>query len=222
MSANWLSWAQIVPGLMNVAEDIYARESNVCPTPDRVFRAFELVGPEQVRVVILGQDPYHTVGKASGLSFGYHPDYKGSINSSMLNIIAELEACGYLVGDLSLEGWAKQGVLLLNTRLTVEADKPMSHAGLGWEKELTKVLSYLADKKIVWLLWGAEARKAVEKHGVQGPIISTSHPCKYSNKATDKPFTGSECFLKVNGELPYLGHELINWSTVKEGEYVDY
>jgi uracil-DNA glycosylase len=212
-------WFEIAPRLPEVAEISYSRSDTVCPPRDLVFRALELVSPENVRVVILGQDPYHSKGKASGLSFGFHKDYKGKTHSSMANIMDELRAGGYKMEgfDKSLESWAEQGVLLLNTRLTVDEDHPMSHAKLGWELEILKILKFLSifhDKNIMWMNWGAEARNmAGQVSDLTGPnVITTSHPCQYSNRAGPNPFTGSDCFRKCNEYLRSIGREPIKWT----------
>lgn len=179
---------------------IYETHENVTPKYENVFKALQLANSDDVRVVILGQDPYHTPGKASGLAFGFNRDYTGPIDSSMLNITKEL---GLDIKDvtrdwLTLESWSDQGVLLLNTRLTVEEGKPMSHVGLGWEPLVSEVLENLKDdnKDIVWLNWGSEAQKMCPKDVINR--IDTSHPCRFSNKSTSKPFTGSDCFYRVN------------------------
>lgn len=237
-NVNYLKWIEIAPGLPSVAEDIYGSCDNVCPPVELVFRALELVGPEQVRVVILGQDPYHTPGKASGLAFGYHPEYIGRLDSSLQNIVAEVRNCGYKVpgydddnfgyykkGWFTLEHWAKQGVLLLNTRLTVEMGKPMSHAkgnlysgrsgpqGPVWEEQIEKVLKFLAEyTDTIFVTWGAEARKAADRAGAV-EIVHNSHPCRYSNNATKHPFTGSQCFTEINTVLELKGKEPINWGS---------
>jgi uracil-DNA glycosylase len=193
----------------------------------------ELIAPEDVRVVILGQDPYHTPGKANGLAFGYNESYTGPVDSSLYNIIEEIESSGYpthhscnidgieifsALVDRSLESWARQGVLLLNTRLTVETGKPMSHAGIGWEPEITNVLRKIDElhgDKVVWLLWGAEAIKSAEKAGVttsRKNVIHTSHPCRFSNNATAHPFSGSHCFRRANEYLESVELNTIKWA----------
>lgn len=208
---NYLKWLEIAPGLPGVAENIYGKYSDVCPSPDLVFRALELVAPLDVRVVILGQDPYHTHGKASGLAFGYHPNYTGHVDSSLENILTEVEACSSTRPDNSLVGWANQGVLLLNTRLTVEAGKPMSHAGLGWETEIDKILRYLAQHTdTIFVGWGKEAQEAIDKAEPRGPdlYIATSHPCKFS---AHRGFLGSRCFSRINDLLMDMDSKPINW-----------
>lgn len=105
-------------------------KGTLCPEAKNIFKAFHMAPLSETKVVILGQDPYHTPGKASGLAFGYNKNYKGPLNSSLLNIMKEVaQDTGQAVTDYTLESWAKQGVLLINTRLTCEAGKPLSHMG---------------------------------------------------------------------------------------------
>lgn len=241
---NLSKWVALSPGLVKAANRAYSGidRSFVCPEKERVFRAFEYFPPEQCRVVILGQDPYHTIlsgrHKASGLAFGYHPFYRGSLDSSLSNIREELIRSGYSVPEdgldkwRTLEHWAEQGVLLLNTRLTVEQGKPMSHSGQnpGWKQPVAELIhaldqmhrnsssvgvvdgnpsSITQSREIVWLLWGNEAQKAALN--VQGSRISTSHPCKFSHTNGKQPFTGSNCFVKVNEMLRSNNREEIKW-----------
>lgn len=221
--ARLYKWLEIAPGLSLCKLRAYLPDvgAEVCPPPADVFRLLELLSPEDVRVVILGQDPYHTEGKASGIAFGYHRQYKGPVDSSLANIQAEVLRCypnSGITNDLSLEQWVHQGVLLLNTRLSVELGRPMSHARrIGWETEILSVLKFLNslhDKDCIWLSWGSEARQVVEQvvGDLSAPnVISTSHPCRYSHKATSTPFTGSNCFTRVNQYLNSIGREEIQW-----------
>lgn len=190
------------------------------------FRAFELCPPDKVQVIILGQDPYPTPGKANGLAFGIHSDFQGQrLRSSFANICGELGIRELRPSDpwCSLESWAKQGVLLLNTRLSVAPNKPMSHAHLGWETAVEDLLiDLLANRQIVCLAWGMEARKLFKRVRTrllkQGKwkswILAYSHPCKFS--ATRKsqlavPFVGGDCFNLVNFWLNFLGKKTIDW-----------
>lgn len=157
-------------------------ESTLCPPVPLVYRAFDFFPPEKTRVVILGQDPYHTPGKASGLAFGYNRDYHGTVDSSMASIIkAVKDTTGQQVKDLSLESWARQGILLLNTRLTTLEGKPLVHQD-RWDVVIAPFLAkFSADFPAVkWLLWGREAQQYYANHVVNGQAISTSHPCKFS------------------------------------------
>lgn len=180
------------------------------PHRDFTFAAFHEVEPDDVSVVILGQDPYHSPGKARGVAFGYDPAYTGAVNSSLLNIISELGGHPDTF-DTSLRSWTAQGVLLLNTRLTVPHEQPMGHAGLGWEplmdEALTKIVNY---RRPPILAWGTEARKMALRAN-PWTLIDTSHPCRYSASRGNKPFLGSGCFQKVNEALVFQGDSPINW-----------
>lgn len=225
---NLDAWFLAIPGLqgqlnscLELAYGDDATHLDVCPPPDLVFRALEMVPPLGVRAVILGQDPYHHPGKASGLCFGYNKGWHGAPNSSLKHILQELGPEGRFC-NYSLEHWAERGVLLLNTRLTVLAHKPMSHASgrnrpaaPGWEVPVRAILGHLAPKReIVWLLWGGQAQKAAARAGLSmfGPnVISTTHPCKYSNTRGPNAFTGSDCFNRANRYLQDTGQEAIKW-----------
>lgn len=226
-------WMALAPDLERVAAKAYETDCIVCPSKENVFRAFTYFAPEDTRVVILGQDPYHSIGvvptgsgvspmfrtvhKACGLSFGYNPEWTDPADSSLGNIIDEvLDSCGGHVNefDRSLNSWAKQGVLLLNTRLTVEAGKPMSHAGIGWEGPIEHLLTELCTMPgpRVFMLWGAEARKSfpclVRPSWDDKLVLETSHPCKFS---AHRGFNGCQHFTKANDWLAKHGQEKIKW-----------
>lgn len=186
---------------------------NVAPARGDVFQALREVAPEDIRVVILGQDPYPTPGRARGVAFGYHPEYKGQPVSSLANIMDESGAT-----DITLRSWTEQGVLLLNTRLTVEHGKPMSHAGLGWEPLVQELITELLDRPIVWILLGGEARKvyhrARRETRTNGIALTTSHPCKFS---AHRGFLGSGIFRDANDTLmSELGYFPIKWNATIE------
>lgn len=178
------------------------------------YRAFELTPPNKVKVIILGQDPYHTPGKANGLAFGISPEWKGRRwHSSFENICKELGMQDGIYPSVqwaSLESWAEQGVLLLNTRLSVAPGKPMSHAGIGWEDAIESLLiDLLRNRGILCVAWGAEARKMFQKvrrklkneEAWNSFILSYSHPCKYSYARSTKnvnAFKDSGCFDHIN------------------------
>lgn len=213
---NWVDllgekwWFQAESLANNLCRDLPGT-GDVYPARELVFAAFEEVSPDDCNVVILGQDPYHSPGKARGVAFGYHPNYKGTINSSLANIIFE---CGGDPNtfDTSLESWTKQGVLLLNTRLTVPHEQPMGHAGLGWEPLMEEALARICKyAQPVLLAWGAEARRMAAKSGAW-TVIDTSHPCRYSAGRGNRPFIGSECFTQVNDKLIEQGDTPINWT----------
>jgi len=188
------------------------RKNILCPPASDVFRAFHMSPLKNTRVVILGQDPYHTPGKASGLAFGYARGYKASVDSSLYNIIKEVaNDTGEALLDTTLESWAKQGVLLLNTRLTTEQGRPLAHKGLGWEEEIGHFLERLGDSipPHVYMLWGREAQSY--KRFINSDynlVIEASHPCKFS---AHRGFTGSRPFSQANEFLRTNNRGEIQW-----------
>jgi len=184
----------------------------LCPPVDLMFSAFR-TDPDEVKVVILGQDPYHTPGKANGLAFGYHPDYDGRLDASLFNIIKEIyESTGQKVTDFSLRSWADQGVLLLNTRLTTEVGRPLAHKKLGYEEMIKDYISHLSQyhDNLVFMLWGKEAesyRTAIHAEGGHLTLI-TSHPSPYS---ADLGFLGCGHFATANVFLADHGKRPIRW-----------
>lgn len=183
----------------------------VHPTGPNIFRAFELCSFEDCRVVILGQDPYHSPKTAIGLSFAVE---KGNrLPPSLQNIYKELETDLGIprATDGDLSSWGKQGVLLLNAVLTVQQGKPGSHAGKGWEVFTDAVIKTISDKKenVVFILWGAYAQKKeslidTNKHFV----IKSAHPSPFS---AHSGFFGSKPFSKTNEYLATKGLKEINW-----------
>ena len=184
----------------------------VYPPKNEVFHAFQLTPYSEIKVVILGQDPYHGPNQANGLSFSVEVGTK--FPPSLRNIFNELVEdikCEYpSSGDLSL--WAKQGVLLLNTTLTVKESQPMSHTGMGWERFTDVVLSEINKKStpVVFILWGkhAQSKKKLinqSKHFV----IESAHPSPLSAR---RGFFGSHPFSKTNTFLISKGLTPINWS----------
>ena len=184
---------------------------NVYPPADETFRAFALTAPSDVRVVILGQDPYHSQGQANGLCFSVANGIK--IPPSLRNIYKELQAdCGIepsSSGDLTK--WARQGVLLLNATLTVRHDGAGTHQGHGWEIFTDAVIHALGSQKspIVFVLWGAFARK--KKSLITEPkhtIIESAHPSPLS---AHNGFFGSKPFSQINQALQTNGSAPIDW-----------
>lgn len=188
-----------------------ANEAGIlCPNYDLVFRAIKEMRPAELQVVILGQDPYHTAGKASGLAFGYNREYEGFIDSSLMNIFDEVRANfnGELHTDRTLESWADQGVLLLNTRLTTEIGKPLAHANLGWESFIKDFLGQLPPH-LVYMLWGQEAQ-SYESSLPPGDklVLATSHPCKFS---AHRGFQGCGHFAIANEYLESIERKGVKW-----------
>lgn len=209
------SWLDMVPGFLETLSQI---QQPYYPATEDVFRAFSFFSPPACNVVILGQDPYHTEGKASGLAFGYNQRYTGPVNSSLSNILAEVKRTeGEEMNDTSLEGWARQGVLLLNTRLTVAPGKPMSHAGKGWENNVREILFLLAHGDTlprVFMLWGREAQllfaSAVgDEATTRKLVLRASHPCEYSAHIS---FTKCGHFRDANTFLLLSGEDSIDWT----------
>ena len=180
------------------------------PPKNQIFRAIELTPFEEVKVVIIGQDPYHNDNQANGLCFSVSD--KVTAPPSLKNIFKELEDdLGIKKTSNELEMWAKQGVLLLNATLTVRAHEANSHKDLGWEKFTDFIIKEISDKKenVVFVLWGAFAQKKAglidtKKHF----IIQSVHPSPLSAR---KGFFGSRPFSKINQFLEEKGKEPINW-----------
>ena len=180
------------------------------PPKDQIFRAIELTPFDEVKVVIIGQDPYHNDNQANGLCFSVSDKVKAP--PSLKNIFKELEAdLGIKKTSNELEMWAKQGVLLLNATLTVRAHEANSHKDLGWEQFTDFIIKEISDKKenVVFVLWGAFAQKKAglidaSKHF----IIQSAHPSPFS---VHKGFFGSRPFSKINQFLEEKGKEPINW-----------
>ena len=188
-----------------------ANPLEIFPPKNQVFSAFNLITKANVKVVILGQDPYSTESVANGLCFSVNPS--ASIPKSLKNIFLELKNdVGKeipLNGDLS--AWAKQGVLLLNTVLTVEKGKPDSHARIGWEKFTDAIIQDLAsqDNPIVFMLWGAKAQQKIPLIEQSIHLILTApHPSPLS---VYRGFLGSKHFSKANDFLKLNKHRPISW-----------
>ncbi|MCD5380330.1 uracil-DNA glycosylase [Candidatus Gracilibacteria bacterium] len=184
------------------------------PEEKNIFRALELTNFQDIKVVILGQDPYHQQGQAHGLSFSVQDGIK--VPPSLRNIYKEIESCIGLgdndTANGNLEGWAKQGVLLLNAVLTVEDSKPASHSKIGWEQFTDAIITKISEQKedVVFLLWGAFAKsKAKLIDSTKHLILETSHP---SPLGSYRGFLGSNCFKEANDYLKKKGKKEINWN----------
>jgi uracil-DNA glycosylase len=182
------------------------------PPKSQLYRSLELAPLERVKVVILGQDPYHGVGQANGLAFSVNMGIR--IPPSLRNIYKELEA------DIGIEApnhgdltaWAKEGVLLLNSILTVEKGKPGSHKNLGWEQYTDSIIKQISDERehIVFILWGkyAQSKESLidtTKH----LIIKSPHPSPFSAR---RGFLGSKPFSRTNKYLKKNNLKEINWN----------
>lgn len=187
------------------------QEHQVYPPADQVFRAFDVTALAATKVVIVGQDPYHGPGQAHGLAFSV-PDHV-AVPPSLRNIMGELfddlglEANGR--GDLT--PWARQGVLLLNSTLTVRDGEPLSHAGRGWETFTDRVIEHVSRTRdmCVFVLWGKTAQRATHLIDARHRIVSAAHPSPLS---AHRGFFGSRPFSTINRHLEEAGREPIDWS----------
>jgi uracil-DNA glycosylase len=184
----------------------------VFPPQERLFKAFEYCAWDELRVVILGQDPYPTRGHAHGLCFSVASGVK-PLPKSLTNIFKERTSDLHLpdLPNGNLEHWAQQGVLLLNTVLTVEEGRADSHKNWGWEQFTDAVIEKIATEKenIVFILWGAKAQaKASRIDSSKHLILKAVHP---SPLAAHRGFFGSKPFSKTNAFLRMLGKQEIQW-----------
>ena len=183
----------------------------IYPPYDEIFNAFQLTDIKNVKVVILGQDPYHEEGQAHGLAFST-PEGR-PIPRSLKNIFKEIESeYSYPIPDSGcLESWARQGVLLLNSVLTVQKDTPASHRGKGWETFTDRIIEEVNKKEepVVFILWGNFARS--KKDLITNPkhlVLESPHPSPFSANAG---FFGCNHFIKTNEFLKQNGMEPIDW-----------
>lgn len=185
-------------------------KKTVFPTSDNVFKALKLTDYNDVKVVILGQDPYHGVGEAQGLSFSVPDNIQKP--PSLRNIFKELKSDINIDREKNdLTDWAKQGVLLLNSILTVVQDSPLSHKDKGWEIFTDEIIRKLNDreKPIVFILWGNYARsKRILITNKKHLIIESAHPSPLS---ASRGFFGSKPFSKTNDFLEKNNIEKVRW-----------
>ncbi len=209
-------WKPVVDAFLDspagraLGEFIRARlEAGATVFPPQPFRALELTPMSSVRAVVLGQDPYHGLGQAEGLAFSVAPGVK--LPPSLRNIFKEL---GARPADGSLAGWARRGVLLLNTSLTVEEGQPASHAKKGWELLTDALIARVAAtaSPCVYFLWGAHAQAKAglieaeaRGHGREALVIQTNHPSPLSATRGPVPFIGSGQFVQAREWLAARG-----------------
>jgi uracil-DNA glycosylase len=186
-------------------------ETKVHPAKENIFKAFELCKYDELKVVILGQDPYHNPNQAQGLAFSTPASMKNP--PSMVNIIKEVISdigdCHAIDGDLT--PWAKQGVLLINAVLTVEENQPNSHKDKGWEIFTDTIIKHISDEKegIIFLLWGSPAIKKTKLiDGKKHHILTAPHPSPLS---AYRGFFGCSHFSKTNEILKSMGKKEIQW-----------
>ena len=227
-----MKWIDIIPEdkiftaqmLAMAAKEEREKGKIICPPQDQIYRALELTPPDKVKVVIIGQDPYHTPGQANGLAFSIANG--NPIQPSLRNIFKEL------VSDIGcpmptttdLTPWAEQGVLLLNATLTVEAHKANSHANWGWQSFTSEIFRACSNlpQPIVFLAWGKFAQGIVnkiypEKTTDWREIIRTQHKaCMFtahpSPLSASRGFFGTKPFSYANTILEMLGSEPVDWS----------
>ena len=187
------------------------RHHKVYPPAKEILSAFELCSFEATKVVILGQDPYHGPGQANGLCFSVREDV--SIPPSLANIFTEIhnELGVAMPSNGNLERWARQGILLLNATLTVQARNPGSHQNKGWEKFTDAVIRIISQVKehVVFLLWGAYAQKKVDLiDDTKHLVLKSPHPSPYS---ASRGFFGNQHFSKTNAYLLKNNLTAIQW-----------
>tara|TARA_B100000929_G_scaffold252681_1_gene213198 strand:+ start:721 stop:1383 length:663 start_codon:yes stop_codon:yes gene_type:complete len=213
-------WKEILSGipeqeyfvkLLNFLNKECAKNKVIFPPKGQWFKAFELTSFNDTQVVILGQDPYHGKGQAQGLSFSVKENIP--IPPSLRNIFKELQSdLGCTIpNNGNLTAWAENGVLLLNSVLTVEINSPGSHANRGWETFTDSVIEILSKNKnnLVFMLWGAYAQKKRDLIDAEKHLILTSpHPSPFS---AHTGFFGCKHFSQANKYLQSHGHQLINW-----------
>ncbi|MCT7487953.1 uracil-DNA glycosylase [Aliarcobacter cryaerophilus] len=186
--------------------------TTVFPEKQNIFKAFSLTKLDNLKVVILGQDPYHGFGQAQGLAFSTPANIKNP--PSMQNILKEIQSDlgkKSICEDGDLTSWAKQGVLLLNTILTVEEAKPKSHHNLGWEVFTDNVIKYISDncEDTIFILWGSPAiskTKLIDRK--KHHILTAPHPSPLSSY---RGFFGCKHFSQTNNILKSLNKEAIIW-----------
>lgn len=186
------------------------RYKTIYPAYENIFNALKLTSYQDVKVVILGQDPYHGKDQAHGLSFSVHDNIvrPPSLNNIMKELYNDL---GILKTNNDLTSWAREGVLLLNALLTVEADHPLSHKDFGWEQFTDTIIQKLNEKEtpVVFILWGSYARS--KKIYITNPkhyILESAHPSPLS---ASRGFFGSRPFSKTNALLKKSGLKEIHW-----------
>ena len=198
-------WTQEYP---RIAGALATEDRSVYPPPDRMFTALALTQPSATQVVILGQDPYHTPGKADGLAFSIPQDFGGRLDS-LGNIFKELRDDLHVNRTRTdLTDWADQGVLLLNTALSVPDGKAAGHARLGWDRLTRQVIARLADRPRAYLLWGKPAQTFAPDRA-DDLVIRTAHPSPLSAR---RGFFGSRPFSTVNDWLRQHGQAPIDWA----------
>ena len=218
---SWRSAVDKVPSRrLDAIADFVVRERlrgiDVYPPQDQIFAALDACKLDDVKIVIIGQDPYHRPGQAHGLAFSCND---GSIPPSLNNIFKELLADPHsgvsrLLTTGNLGAWARQGVLLLNRALTVEKGRANSHKHAGWAPVTDAIIDAVNNrtKGAVFILWGKEARGLASTIKPRHRVIQSSHPSPNSHNKMPKPFTGSRCFSLANAKLRELQQAPVDWN----------
>ena len=209
----------------NLRSELSKDPAKICPEPQNFFKALTLTPLSKVKVVILGQDPYHSTGLAQGLAFSIPsniPSNSRQFPSSLRNISKALALEGFgALPNGNLHAWAEQGVLLLNTALSVKLGEAGSHTNLGWISLIDRLIAALAQEKphLVWMLWGGHAQSKLPliEAAPNQLILQSSHPSGLGVYKTDRPFLEpggmASCghFTKANEWLIKQGLEPITW-----------
>ena len=218
LSENWQKFLQeemsksYFTDIMEAVDKEY--ENGLCyPPKSLIFNAFNVTTPQNIKVVIIGQDPYHGQGEANGLSFSVNDGIK--IPPSLLNIFKEINLnfdTIFLPKSGNLENWAKQGVLLLNATLTVKKDTANSHKNIGWQQFTAAVIKKISEEneQVVFMLWGNFAMQKAKLIDANKHLILTSgHPSPMS--ANQRKWFGNKHFLKANSYLQECNKTPIIW-----------
>jgi uracil-DNA glycosylase len=215
---NVLSEAAASPSFDALSDFLADERKNgatIFPPEQEVFASMNMCPFDKVKVVIVGQDPYHGRGQGHGLAFSVQkgvrppPSLKNIFKEAMDDVHITPPEHGYL------EHWTQQGVLLLNAVLTVREGEANSHAGQGWEEFTDCIIDTLNEQKkgLVFMLWGnPAAKKASGVDDQRHTVIKTSHPSPLGATKTDSPFLGSRCFSRANAALEKYGKTPIDWS----------
>ena len=209
--ANEYGLKDILKPIRKKLSEVSSQKKKIHPSSKDIFRAFELTSFKNVKIIILGQDPYHGPNQANGLAFSVNSEVR--FPPSLLNIFKEYSKDLNLPIpiDGNLSAWAEQGVLLLNSILTVESGSPGSHKDFGWEQFTNQIIKALNDKKsnLVFILWGAYAQsKKIFIDSSKHLIIASPHPSPLS---AHRGFFGSKPFSKTNDYLRKNKSEEIDW-----------
>ena len=212
---SWRELAFFEDVLPDLQCKLEVEDQTILPPAGQVFAALEATPPQDVRVVILGQDPYPTPGHAHGFAFSATADTK-PLPRSLTNIFREMrDDLGACPANADLRFWSAQGDLLLNTSLTVSAQSAGSHDRIGWHVLTHQVLTHLASTPRAYLLCGAHAQMSAQQVDPSLNLkIETAHPSPLS---AHRGFFGSRPFSRVNAWLQEKGHPVINWAHAWEG-----